>query len=212
MTGFVWICQNVLEDAWRCLNLPGWLLFYISPVVTLHYTLEVMFWRNMRLFSWRDNIWFFQWQLEVFYLLFVLDQIFLQVRFEFAITFCPGSGDGHEFWYALLVFCFFLVKTCKDYWKIIENYCKIIEIQSFSSQLYEIIIDYLSKQCPGAILKVQSCKSYNNKYMITLSQITNTEFFAFIAVLVFKLFSRKVLFINRIDNRNCWKVGYFLRK
>ena len=31
--------------------------------------------------------------------------------------------------------------------------------------------------------------------MITSTQITNTEIFAFIAVLVFKLLSRKVLFI-----------------
>ena len=36
--------------------------------------------------------------------------------------------------------------------------------------------------------------------MIALTQITNTEIFAFIAVLVFKLLSRKVLFINRKDN------------
>ena len=35
------------------------------------------------------------------------------------------------------------------------------------------------------------------------TQITNTEIFAFIAVLVFKLLSRKVLFINRKDNGNC---------
>ena len=33
--------------------------------------------------------------------------------------------------------------------------------------------------------------------MITLTQITNTEIFAFIAVLVVKLFTRKVLFINK---------------
>ena len=52
-------------------------------------------------------------------------------------------------------------------------------------------------------LKVQSCKLYNNKYMIVSPQITNTEIFAFIAVLVFKLLSRKVLFINRKNNRNC---------
>ena len=52
-------------------------------------------------------------------------------------------------------------------------------------------------------LKVQSWKLYNNKYMIASIQITKTEFFAFIAVLVFKLLSRKVLFINRKDNRNC---------
>ena len=49
---------------------------------------------------------------------------------------------------------------------------------------------------------VQSCKSYN-KFMINLTQATNMEIFAFTAVLVFKLLSRKVLFINRKDNRNC---------
>ena len=51
-----------------------------------------------------------------------------------------------------------------------------------------------------------------NKYVIASTPITNTESFASIAVLVFKLSSRKVLFINRKDNRNCLKVGYFLRK
>ena len=39
--------------------------------------------------------------------------------------------------------------------------------------------------------------------MIALTQITNTGVFTLIAVLVFKLLSRKVLFINRKDNRNC---------
>ena len=33
-------------------------------------------------------------------------------------------------------------------------------------------------------LKVHSCKLYNNKYMIASAQITNTEIFAYIAVLV----------------------------
>ena len=37
--------------------------------------------------------------------------------------------------------------------------------------------------------------------MITSTQITNTKISAFIAVLVFKLMSCKVLFINREDNR-----------
>ena len=36
--------------------------------------------------------------------------------------------------------------------------------------------------------------------MIASTQITNTEIFATIAVLVFKFLSRKVLFINRRDN------------
>ena len=39
--------------------------------------------------------------------------------------------------------------------------------------------------------------------MIASKQITNTEMFAFLAVLVLKLLRRKVLFINRKDNRNC---------
>ena len=35
------------------------------------------------------------------------------------------------------------------------------------------------------------------------TQKTNTETIAFIAVVVFKLLSRKVLFMNRKDNRKC---------
>ena len=52
------------------------------------------------------------------------------------------------------------------------------------------------------LLKVQSCKLYNKKYMIVSTQIASTEIFAFIIVLVFKLFSRKVFFVNRKYNRN----------
>ena len=48
--------------------------------------------------------------------------------------------------------------------------------------------------------------------MIASTQITNTEIFAFIAVLVFKLLSVKVLFINRKDKKTLLKVGYILRK
>ena len=44
--------------------------------------------------------------------------------------------------------------------------------------------------------------------MIPSTQITNTEIFAFIAVLVFKLLGCKGLFINGKDNRNCEKVGH----
>ena len=39
--------------------------------------------------------------------------------------------------------------------------------------------------------------------------MANTELFAFIAVLVYKLLSRRVLLTNRKDNRKCEKVGYF---
>ena len=51
--------------------------------------------------------------------------------------------------------------------------------------------------------KKDLCKLHNNKYMITLSQITDTEIFALIAVLAFKLLSGKVLLINGKNNRNC---------
>ena len=52
-------------------------------------------------------------------------------------------------------------------------------------------------------LKVQSCKLFNDKYMIASTQITNTKIFAFIAVLVFTLLRRKSLFMNRKGNKNC---------
>ena len=39
--------------------------------------------------------------------------------------------------------------------------------------------------------------------MIASTEITNTEIFVLIVVLVIKLLSRKVLFINRKDNRKC---------
>ena len=39
--------------------------------------------------------------------------------------------------------------------------------------------------------------------MIVLAQKVDIEIFAFIFVLVSKLLNRKVLFINRKDNRNC---------
>ena len=50
-------------------------------------------------------------------------------------------------------------------------------------------------------LKIQTWELYNNNYMMASTQITNTEIFAFIAVLVLKLLSF-VFFINREDNKN----------
>ena len=38
--------------------------------------------------------------------------------------------------------------------------------------------------------------------MIASTQVTNTETFAFMAMLVFKLLSRKILFIGGRENRN----------
>ena len=43
--------------------------------------------------------------------------------------------------------------------------------------------------------------------MIASTQITNTEVLSFIAILVFKLLSRKFLFISRKDNRNCLQIS-----
>ena len=45
-------------------------------------------------------------------------------------------------------------------------------------------------------LKVHSCKFHNKKH-IALTQMINTEMFAFRAVLAFKLLSQKVFFINK---------------
>ena len=58
-----------------------------------------------------------------------------------------------------------------------------------------IILNIHIMICLYEALKIQS-------YMITSTEITNTEFFSFIAVLVFKLLIRKVLFMNRKDNKN----------
>ena len=41
--------------------------------------------------------------------------------------------------------------------------------------------------------------------MIASTQMINTEIFAFIAVLVIKLLSHKVMILNIKDDRNCYK-------
>ena len=53
-------------------------------------------------------------------------------------------------------------------------------------------------------------KKLNLNHQLTqmLLILSGIEIFTFVAVLVFKLFFLKVLFINRKNN----KVGYFLRK
>ena len=55
----------------------------------------------------------------------------------------------------------------------------------------------------ATVKKLLSRKLDNDKNTSTLTHITNTEIFAFIAILVFKLLIREVLFINRKNNRNC---------
>ena len=54
-----------------------------------------------------------------------------------------------------------------------------------------------------SIIKGKVIQINNKKYMIALTQITNADIFAPIAVQIFKLLSCKALFINRKDNRNC---------
>ena len=46
-------------------------------------------------------------------------------------------------------------------------------------------------KCEVFLLKVQSCKWYNNKYVIASTQITNIEIFAFMAVLVLSYWAAK---------------------
>ena len=93
---YVWICLIMSRYFWICLNMPddGWIwlsgfcfIFPYFPICfTIHFLLEhvitylniyrrleVIVWWNMKLFSWRDKIWFFLKQLEVLNLLFVLD-------------------------------------------------------------------------------------------------------------------------------------------
>ena len=81
----------------------------------------------------------------------------------------------------------------------------------FNIFLSENALNIVYHYQPKLSLKVRSCKLYNNKYMIASTQNTISEIFTFIAALVFKFFSRKVLFINRKDNRKCEEVGYFLK-
>ena len=84
MLDFVCICLNMPEYTRICINIPksDWMAFVLhfpygyitSQVVTavtylnVYRRLEVKVWRNMRLFSSRDKIWFFLLQLEVFHI------------------------------------------------------------------------------------------------------------------------------------------------
>ena len=59
--------------------------------------------------------------------------------------------------------------------------------------------------------RLQSCKLHNNKYLIALTEITDSEIFAFLSVLAFKLLSRKIFFINRKNKINLlakWNISW----
>ena len=61
-------------------------------------------------------------------------------------------------------------------------------------------------------LKLLSCKLCNNKYMTASTQISNTESFTFITALVFKILSRKVLFINKKRQQKLLKSRLLFKK
>ena len=86
----------------------------------------------------------------------------------------------------------------------------ILSLLQKSGKVWFNILLFLSDI--AVILKIQSFKLCNNKYIIVSTQITNTELFALIYDLIFKLLSRTVLFKNKKNNRNYEKVSYFLRK
>ena len=82
----VWICLDMSEYAGICVNMPksAWIAFvlYIPIVIPCLFEgvvtyfnvftkLELLVWMKMRLFSWRDTIWFSSCKL--YYLNFILD-------------------------------------------------------------------------------------------------------------------------------------------
>ena len=94
MPEYAGICVNVPKSIWTTfiLHISIAIPCLFECVVTyfsVYMKLEVLAWRNTRLFSWRGKIWF-SWQLlEVSDILFILDLLLLQVRFQIG---CYLSG------------------------------------------------------------------------------------------------------------------------
>ena len=89
--------------------------------------------------------------------------------------------------------CFFIAQLTFGFFHCYWKFGQVI-----LSDLYQFNLQNLQIQPPDVfyektvnLLKVPSCKLYHNKCMIASAQITSTEIFAFIAVLAFKLLSRK---------------------
>ena len=134
---------------------------------------------------------------------------------------CFSNHSLHSYGFRLsLSYCrnvlsdgLFKVKV-QTYFSLFSNDLNSMGLRDFSKHR-EILLNNFSAVCSCQPIKMNKqwlimliCrfpknKLYDNKHMITLTQITSTEIFSFIAVLVFKLLSRKVLFITRKDNRNC---------
>ena len=107
----------------------------------------------------------------------------------------PNVAFFHFFYF---YYCFLaLIK----FWPLVLNLC----LFSFFSFILFALVFFVFFYFYRSILlyvKVQSCKLYNDKYMFASTKI-NSYIFVFIAVLVFKLLSHKVLFIKRKDNKGC---------
>ena len=73
----------------------------------------------------------------------------------------------------------------------------IIRDSKTTKNFYYVVFTNIKAKEYCNCLKVQSCKLYNNKHMIASRQITNTDIFTFIAVLVFKLLGRKSFVYKR---------------
>ena len=113
-------------------------------------------------------------------------------------------------WIPITVYCIRCVIVCKigfTNWN-----AKIAPLRESMVVIYYIKLFRTGADRHNGILISTPASRRDNKYTIASMQITNTEMFSFITFLVFKLLSSKVLFLNRTDNRNCWKVGYFFRK
>ena len=117
-----------------------------------------------------------------------------------------SCGFGHIYWRnswwktSFFVQCVFRTvlniydETCLQKWRIlvVNQFYKVAPSNKFGR-----IVD-TPVNLKGTIMQIMC-----NKYMVPSTEIRNTGIFTFIAVLVFKLLSRKVLFANRNDNRNC---------
>ena len=105
MPWYAWLCQNMREYACICLNgfcctchycnsLSTWIC-----VVTYCNGVEGV-WTNMRLFSWRDKIWFFLLYLEVSDLLFAFRLNFFTSKiYNFLLSLGDKVAGDCESWY-----------------------------------------------------------------------------------------------------------------
>ena len=123
MSGYVWICLSMQEYAWICLNLPEWLLFLhfpISPICfTVNFLLEdVVTYLNVyrRLDSLKEYETAF---LESSWKYFICFLFYLCVFVCICVYVCQCACVEGVAWILIysssVLFCFFLVKTYKEF-------------------------------------------------------------------------------------------------